>query len=134
VPIHESLQRKITRTEVHAPRGQTIDLEGLHFASFSSDGRDLVNRHVQFVKHHMPELSKEFVKNILNTSFIEWERINKVNIESVLRIKDPEELRNQMDQLWEIFRRNIDKFIVIPEQKLKLEKIRDDFFRTFENF
>ncbi len=82
----------------------------------------------------MPELSKEFVKNILNTSFIEWERINKVNIETMLRVKDPDELRNQMDQLWEIFRRNIDKFIVIPEQKLKLEKIRDDFFRAFEDF
>ncbi len=133
MPIHESLQRKV-RTEVHTSRGQAVDLEGLHFAEFSSDGRDLVARHVRLVQKHMPDFSPEFLKNILNTSFIEWERINKTPIENMLRIKDPEELRNQMDTLWEIFRRNISAFIVEPKQVQKLEKLKDAFYTQFENF
>ncbi len=132
MPIHESLQRKVTG--VQTSRGQAVDLEGLHFAEFSSDGQDLVNRHVRFVKQHLPELSSEFVKNILQTSFIEWERVFKTSIENMLRVKDPEELRNQMDTLWEIFRRNISAFIVEPEQMVKLEKLKDAFYTTFENF
>ncbi len=133
MPIHESLHQK-TRTEVHAARGQEIDLAGLHFAAFSSDGQDLVNRHVEIVRKHIPELSREFVKNILNTAFIEWERINMVPIEKLLRIKDPEEFRNQLDILWEIFRRYAEMFLVNPEQVLKLEKLKVAFFTTFENF
>ncbi len=132
MPIHESIHRKVTGTEIHAARA--VDLEGIHFAEFSSDGQDLVNRHVEIVKKHIPELSVEFVKNILNTAFIEWERINKTPIENLLRIKDPEELRTQMDILWEIFRRYAEMFIVVPEQMVKLEKLKIAFYTTFENF
>ncbi len=93
-----------------------------------------MNRHVEIVKKHIPELSPEFVKNILNTTFIEWERINKTPIENLLRIKDPEELRTQMDLLWEIFRRYAEMFIVVPEQMVKLEKLKAAFYTTFDNF
>ncbi len=111
-----------------------MDLDGLHFAVFTSDGQDLVNRHVEIVKKHIPDLSTEFIKNILNTAFIEWERINKTPIENLLRIKDPEELRNQMDILWEMFRRYAEMFLVNPEQLRKLQKLKESFYTTFENF
>jgi len=129
VPVNSSLQQKKPWFEKSTSRRHTntIDLEGIHFADFSPTGRYLVERHVQHVMQFLPFLSREFLKNIITTTFIEWQRITGLKVETIIHTRNVEDLRSQLEEVWELFKRNIEMFLLNPEDIQALGFLKQNF-------
>jgi hypothetical protein len=127
VPVNSALQKKKPWFEKSTSRHRVIDLEGIHFADFSPNGRLLLERHVQNVMQFLPFLSQEFLKNIITTTFIEWQRITGLKVENISQTRNLEDLRSQLEEVWELFKRNIELFLLNPEDIQALGFLKQNF-------
>ncbi|OLS15595.1 MAG: hypothetical protein RBG13Loki_0779 [Promethearchaeota archaeon CR_4] len=125
------IQTKFYRSEKPTSHRHITKLEGIHFADFSPDGNRLVDRHVQLAMQFLPFLSREFIKNIIVTSFIQWQRITGLKVEKIFQTANMEDLRSRLEEIWELFKRNIEMFLLNAEDIKALELLKQKFSEKF---
>ena len=127
------IQKQIQNRHRKYWKRDTLDLTGWHCGRFSSVGLQLAERHIEIVREYLPDLTDEFVRNVVFTTFMEWQKAYGEPIEKILQMKDPLEQSRQFNELYSNFENKMSMFLVDTTQLAALAHLKEEFLGFFPN-
>ena len=126
----EEFRKRYKLWHVNRPNKSELDLNGWHCEILSAGWR-ILRQATNRVSNQLPLFTAEFLKNIVFTAAMEWQQVFGQKIEDIWR--DPDLLRQhaKIGDLYEIFRRTAQNFIIDPYQRDLIATCRGQFITSF---